>query len=60
MFVQRRGIAARSVAFLRTLKRQMGSDGTEQGLRPAVDPNTGAVSFPDNDAYGEFLDSESW
>nr|KAG5697851.1 hypothetical protein BaRGS_017108 [Batillaria attramentaria] len=42
-------------------KAQMtGTDAAEKALRPALDPKTGAVSFPDTEAYGEFLDSESW
>ncbi|XP_076459478.1 uncharacterized protein LOC143292788 isoform X2 [Babylonia areolata] len=58
---QRQSTAARTVAYLRTLQRQLtGGEVSEKGLRPAVDPTTGAVSFPDIEAYGEFLDSESW
>ena len=58
---QRQATAARTVAYLRTLQRQLtGVEVTEKGLRPAVDPKTGNVTFPDTEAYGEFLDSESW
>jgi hypothetical protein len=54
-------MVARSVAFLRSLQHQMGGGkADEKGLRPAVDPSTGHVSFPDTEAYGEYLDSESW
>lgn len=58
---QREATAARTVAYLRTLQRQLtGVEVTEKCLRPAVDPKTSNVSFPDTDGYGEFLDSESW
>ena len=59
--VQRQTTSTRTVAYLRTLQRQLsGVEMTEKALRPAVDPKTGNVSFPDTEAYGEFLDSESW
>ena len=59
--VQRQATATRTVAYLRTLQRQLsGVEVTEKALRPAVDPKTGKVSFPDTEAYGEFFDSESW
>ncbi|KAL8623451.1 hypothetical protein ACOMHN_061964 [Nucella lapillus] len=58
---QRQATAARTMAYLRTLQRQLtGGEVSERGLRPTVDPQTGSVSFPDIEAYGEFLDSESW
>lgn len=61
MSLQRQETATKTASYLCTLQRLLaGSEAFERALCPVHDPTTGSLTFPDTEAYGEFLDSESW
>ncbi|XP_046556056.1 obscurin-like [Haliotis rubra] len=50
----------RTVADLCSLSKLLEGTPRHGGLHPEVDSATGKISFPGSEAYGEFLDNESW
>lgn len=59
MLLQRCATAVKTVADIRPLGKQTEAV-DESGLQPEVDPATGDTVYPDSQAYGEYLDEETW
>lgn len=50
----------RTVADLYSLSKLLEGTPRHGGLHPEVDSATSKITFPGSEAYGEFLDDESW